>query len=303
MKKNSILFLAFLVLCTSIGTVLFVRNHKKTVVVETHPTESPQSVLLLPTPVVIATIPSPVPAPVVSPSTAPQLTLAQSTQAFGPCAVVPTLMYHHVEDLGLAQIEGHKQLTVGTEYFRAQMQYLKDHHYSVIRMQNLIHFFNDATPLPSKPILLTFDDAYSDFKSDAYPILQSFNFPGTVFTPTGLLENPGYLTWQNLKEMSASGLILFSNHTWSHHNVAVTKPVVEKEISLAETQLRDRGYDNPKVFAYPYGSVGPYAETYLDSHGYQIAFTTVHGATQCKKKRLELPRFRIGNAQLNFYGL
>ncbi len=259
--------------------------------------------------------PSPLSSPIASPAAnvkiatasakiaTPSASLADLNKQYGPCVQLPTLMYHHIQNLDVARAAGHASLTVGTQYFQKQMQYLKDKQYTVVKMQNLIDFFNHSTPLPKKPILLTFDDGYADFASDAVPILQSFGFAGTLFTPTGLIENPGYLTWSQIKSISQSGSILIANHTWSHHGLAASNAVIQKEVTLAQTQLHERGYDEPKTLAYPYGSYNAAAENFVNSKGYQVAFTTNHGSILCKGQRFELPRIRIGNAQLSAYGL
>ena len=239
-----------------------------------------------------------------SSSAAPkQLSLGDANKQYGPCAVVPTLMYHHVEDYGQATTEHHQQLTVDPKFFHAQLQYLHDHHYTVITMQQLVDFFDRGISLPSKPVLLTFDDGYVDFATTAVPILNQFQDPGTLFTPTGLIENPDYLTWAQIKDIAGSGRVLFANHTWSHHSMGAANAIIEREITLADTQLRQRGYDAPKIFAYPYGNSSPYAEKFLNAQGYLAAFTTRPGTIQCKGQRFELPRTRIGNASLSLYGL
>lgn len=248
--------------------------------------------------------PAPTASPLPTPTPTPKpLTFAEMNTLHGPCAVVPTLMYHHTEDLGIAKTEGHAQLTVDTKNFRADMQYLKDKGYSVLPMTSLIAFFDNGTPLPKKPVILTFDDGYQDFATDAAPILREFNFPGTMFVPTGLLQNPGYMSWSTVIDLASSGQILMSNHTWSHHNMGTSKAVIEKEITTADKQLGERNLNTPKVFAYPYGTTSAYAARFLQQMGYKLAFTTIHGSTLCKQQRLVLPRIRIGNASLSSYGL
>ncbi len=194
-------------------------------------------------------------------------------------------------------------LNVEPKFFQQQMQYLRDKHFTVVKMQDVVNFFNSGTPLPSKPVLLTFDDGYADFSTQAVPILNSFGYAATLFDATGLSENPGYLTWNQVKDASNTSRILIANHTWSHHSMNASNAVIEREVSTAENQLHERGLDNPKIFAYPYGSYNGYAKAYLAAQGFQMAFTTHPGKTLCSSQRMELPRVRIGNAQLNLYGL
>jgi peptidoglycan/xylan/chitin deacetylase (PgdA/CDA1 family) len=244
--------------------------------------------------------PSPSPSPSASPSPKP-MSFVDMNKLDGPCAVVPTLMYHHIEDLTKAKAEGHASLSVAPDAFQRQMQELKDKGYTVISMADLNAFFDSGAGLPHKPVLLTFDDAYDDFGSQAWPILQQFGYRATLFVPTGLLENPGYLTWNTVK--SFGGQVLSANHTWSHRSMTGNRAIDEKEITTADTQLSDHGLDQPKVFSYPYGNPTGDAENILVANNYTLAFTTNPGSTLCKKQRLVLPRRRIGNAPLSAYGL
>lgn len=249
---------------------------------------------------------NPQPSPIASPSAKPKPTIKQESfaemnQKYGPCAVVPALMYHHVENEADATKEGHKNLTVDAGIFRSQMEFLKSHGYTVIGMENLINFFENHSPLPAKPVILTFDDGYSDIAQNAVPVLTEFGFKATLFIPTGLMNNPGYLDWNTISTFPKT--IEEANHTWSHHSAFGTEDVISRELTTADSQLGQRGYNNPKVFAYPYGPSTTVAEKVLTSLGYKLAFTTVHGSTLCAKKKFDLPRIRIGNAQLSKYGL
>jgi len=235
------------------------------------------------------------PSPIISPSPSPSpspLSFAQMNALYGPCVYLPTLMYHHVEDLNKAKTDGHSSLTVGTDIFRAQMEYLKARGYTSLSMQDLAAFFNSGTALPGKGVLLTFDDGYDDFYSDAYPILSSLGFKATVFMATGLADNPGYLSWSQIDNLTASGNVLMANHTWSHKGVGQD---MQKEISLADSQLAQHNANIPKVFSYPFGYPTGKAENYLSGLGYTLAFTTNPGSILCAKNRLSLPRTRIGN--------
>ncbi len=221
---------------------------------------------------------------------------------YGPCVYLPTLMYHHVQPSSVAAEKKQTSLTTDTAYFRNQMQYLRDKGYQTVSMANLIDFFDGSGIISKKSVLLTFDDGYSDFLEYAFPVLREFGFKATVFIPTGLMNNPGYLTWSGIQELVSSGLIFAANHTWSHKNVGTNKDVVKMEITTGDLQLSERGLNSPKVFAYPYGNAGKFSEEILKGLEYKLAFTTKAGSTLCKKLRLELPRIRMGNLNLSSYG-
>lgn len=244
------------------------------------------------------------PSPLISPSPSPSpspLSFAQMDELYGPCVYAPVLMYHHIQTPEEAQAENAVSLTVNTDIFAQQMQYLQDRDYNPISMADLNSFFDQGAVLPAKPIMITFDDGYNDIYSDAWPILRDHQFKATVFLITGLVENYGYLTWNQVNEMK--GNIFFGNHTWSHKNVGSNFSEVQTEITTADNQLTEYFLNNPKVFCYPYGSSTSSVEKLLQDLGYGLAFTTRSGSILCAKNRLSLPRIRVGSTSLAGYGL
>jgi peptidoglycan/xylan/chitin deacetylase (PgdA/CDA1 family) len=240
--------------------------------------------------------------PTAMPSKRP-LSVDELNKMYGPCTKLPVLIYHHVEEEKTAIENNQQYLNITPELFKKQMEYLKNKNYTPISPSELVDFFDDGGSLPLKPVLITLDDAYEDNYINAFPILKEYGFKATIFTPTGLVQNPEYLNWEEIKEMSDTGLIYFGNHTWSHHASKGAPEVLKKEISLADTQLTEKGQNDAKIFAYPYGSPSQGAEKVLIEMGYKLAFTTVHGDMMCKGKRFELPRIRLGNSELTKYGL
>jgi peptidoglycan/xylan/chitin deacetylase (PgdA/CDA1 family) len=282
-KKNSFLAAVFILLALFISAFFVSSNEKEKKIVSNSQTPAP----------LVSPSPSPTPKP---------LTFAEMNALYGPCVHLPTFMYHHVADQEIAKQGGYTSLTVYPDYFKEQMTYLLSKGYNFLSLRDLINFFDGNIPIPKNSVLLTFDDGYEDFYTNVFPILKEFNIKATMFLPTGLMENPGYLTWGQISEMSGSGLVYFGNHTWSHASVVGTKQKVITEIDTADKQLSERGLNDLKVFAYPYGTANQFAIDELQSESYLLAFTTRAGSTLCKKQRLDLPRIRIGNIQLSAYG-
>jgi len=247
---------------------------------------------------VITAIPTKIPSPTVTPK---PVTVESMSQNYGPCAKVSVLMYHHIQDEKTAKEKGQMSLTVTPEFFRKHLEYLRDNGYSVITMTELKNFFSGGPNLPKKPVMITIDDGYKDNYEVMYPILKEFGMKANIFVATGLLNNPGYMSWDDLNQMK--DLVYFGNHTWSHHSSAGTKEKQKEEIGLADKQLKEHGLNDEKIFAYPYGAASSNAKDVLVSDGYEIAFTTVHGNILCRGKSLELPRVRVGDASLKSYGL
>lgn len=300
-RRNKIRAVPFFILLivagasAAIGTLFLLRVLLPSTPPVTSPLASLISEPLMQTVQVATPIPTPTPKPTPQPTTYPPKGYH--------CVNVPILMYHHVQPLEEAATLGHAALTVDRDVFAKQMQYLADRGYTVTTLRVLSDYFDGKATLPKKPIILTFDDAYDDFYTYAVPILASHNFKSDLFVPTGLMENPGYLTWEHVKNSKEQGVEI-GHHTWSHANIARNDDTFfHQELDIATQQLVEHGYGPVTVFAYPYGSHNGHDIVELIKRGFTIAVTTLPGNTQCKEDRLALHRTRVGNSSLSAYGL
>lgn len=222
----------------------------------------------------------------------------------GYCLNVPVLMYHHIQPEAEAQAKGQKSLTVDSGEFDNQMGYLTSHGYSAITSLQLVEALINHSGLPSKSIVITMDDGYSDIYQYAYPILQKYHIIANLMIPTGLIGGVDYLSWGQLEEMAHSGLAYVGDHTWSHY--AITSGSDDKikfEIDTAKQQLQDHTGQNVNIFTYPYGAINNRAIAALRQSGIVGAFSEIPGHWQCDSFLMTLHRSRIGNANLSYYGL
>ena len=95
-------------------------------------------------------------------------------------------MYHYVRDLQNTRYPAIKGLDV--QLFREQLAYFKKH-YNFITATQLIDAFQNGTELPSKSLLLTFDDAYIDHYTCAFPLLDEYKAQGLFFVPVKAIMN------------------------------------------------------------------------------------------------------------------
>ncbi len=238
-----------------------------------------------------------------SPTPTPTLSPAERQAKYGPCVYLPVLMFHHVNTTEAATAGKYTSLNVTPEYLQADLRYLTSHGYTIVSVTALADFFENGTPIAKKSVILTFDDGYQDFVSQAAPILEAAQASATLFVPTGLIDNPPtYATWGQLQSLPTN-LFYFGNHTWSHKAAGGDVKTETYEITTANTQLNDHGMNAAKIFAYPYGAPSKVDQDVLTSLSYSLAFTTTPGAWQCKGQRYTLPRIRVGNAPLSSYGL
>lgn len=219
------------------------------------------------------------------------------------CLNVPVLFYHHIEPLAIAQQSGHAQLTVDSDYFDKQMAYLNASGYRSLSADELVDALINHRGLPFKSIVVTFDDGYDDNYAYAFQILKKYNIAGNFMIPTGLIENKGYMTWSQLKEMAGNPLMHIYNHTWSHASLGgAGKDKIEYEITTANKQLEDNLGKRVSIFTYPYGSYNQLVIDVLREHGFTAAFSTINGTMQCQSYIFALRRTNIGNAPISSYG-
>ena len=89
-------------------------------------------------------------------------------------------MYHYTRDLKNSRYPGIKGLDL--PLFERQLQFFKEN-FNVIRMEDLMDHYETGKPLPSKALLLTFDDGYIDNYTVALPLLKKYGFQGSFYIP------------------------------------------------------------------------------------------------------------------------
>lgn len=245
-----------------------------------------------------------------TPSASPSPTLTPAPVYQGFCMNVPVLMYHHIDTWEHAKQMGHTALTVDSGVFDQQMGYLAAQGYTFYFAEDLVNALRSHSSLSGKPVVITIDDGYEDVYSYAYPVLKKYNAKATVFVPTGLLGNTSgpnsYYSWNQLKDMTGSGLVEAENHTWSHFPMGTQGPDKDQyEMTTAENQIQQNLGRHSNVFAYPYGTNAGsiFVESEVQKDGFNGAFSTIGGTYQCDSFIYSLHRVRIGTINFPAFGI
>lgn len=243
----------------------------------------------------VSPVPTSIPTLIPTPTSAPLV---------GYCLNVPVLMYHHIQPNAKAQENGQQTLSVDNGEFDLQMGYLVSQGYSIISAQQLTDALINHSALLPKSVVVTMDDGYKDIYTYAFPILQKYHIRANLAVISGLVGGTDYVSWEEIKEMSDSGLVQMLNHTWSHHAIAYgSEDKAKYEIKTASQQLQDYTGQNINVFVYPFGVFNKDAISILQASGIKSAFSEIPGHWQCDSFVMALRRTRIGNAPLSYYGL
>ncbi|MGY2980085.1 polysaccharide deacetylase family protein [Thermostichus sp. OS-CIW-30] len=204
---------------------------------------------------------------------------------------VPAIMYHDV-------VAGRKQVWFDTTAaeLRQHFEAIKQAGLTPIHIDQLYKHLRDGDPLPEKAILLTFDDAYLGLYENAYPLLKEYNYPATYFVQTGFVGVPtskDHFTWDQMREMDASGLIDFAAHTVNHPpDLRVLDDArLRREVFDCKAKLEQELGHPIHYFAYPEGNRDERVKQYLAEAGYWMAFTMDPGFTGQSPNLLEVRRF------------
>src|SRR5579863_2561158 len=99
---------------------------------------------------------------------------------------IPILMYHSISQNASRKF---KPFTVSPELFAEHMAYLHRHAFTPVTVKQLARALaQDQSLLPERPVVLTFDDGFADFFTDALPVLKRFNFTATLYVTTGFIN-------------------------------------------------------------------------------------------------------------------
>jgi peptidoglycan/xylan/chitin deacetylase (PgdA/CDA1 family) len=192
---------------------------------------------------------------------------------------IPILAYHRFGSQA-------SKLVVTPTAFNAQMAYLKSHDYRVIPLTELHAFIRGHASLPRRAVVITIDDGFKSVYTIAYPILQKYGLPATLFVYSDFIGGSQGLNWQEIRDMAASNLIDIQPHSKSHTNLGFKKPSeddaiyaqrVEREVQFPLQQIQRQLNRPVHTFAYPYGDTNDVVISQLQQQHYQMGATVEHG--------------------------
>jgi peptidoglycan/xylan/chitin deacetylase (PgdA/CDA1 family) len=178
------------------------------------------------------------------------------------------------------------QLTVTPAAFEAQMAYLVKHGYTVLPTSRLPAMLEGREPIPRKAVVVTIDDGYRSAYEIAYPVLRRYGIPATVFLYTDFVGAGDALTWTQMKEMIASGLVDIQPHSKTHANLTLRLPDesearyrerMRREIEAPVDAIRAHLGTPSLAFAFPYGDVNDVVVGELRNKGVRLGMTVTPG--------------------------
>lgn len=204
---------------------------------------------------------------------------------------VPVIMYHSI--LNNPSRKGDYVIT--PDQFEGDLQYLQENGYTTVVMADLIAYVKEGVPLPEKPVVLTFDDGYYNNYRYAHPLLEQYEMRA-VISPIGVWsehytahpsecdrDNYSHLTWEQLREMTQSGVWEIQNHSYDLHRLEQNQKGAAKrkgesdadyrkrlktDLETAQKQLTQQVGVTPTTFAYPFGAISTVSQAVLEEMGF-----------------------------------
>ena len=165
------------------------------------------------------------------------------------------LAYHEISEPAAAL---DPDIAVSPSQLAGQLTWLKQNGYHPVSVEQLLRARHGGSPLPPRPVLLSFDDGYSSFYSQAFPLLQQFRMPAVVAVvgrwlepDHGLvaygdqkLDRSRFVSWDQLRAMQASGLVEVASHSYDLHHGIIGNPQGNSEPATTTRAYRPgHGYE------------------------------------------------------------
>jgi len=217
------------------------------------------------------------------------------------------LAYHNIP---LADSPGDKE-AVPQGRFVKQMEYLRTHGYHPVSMNDILDAYEGKRPLPLKPVLLTFDDAYVSYYDFVVPVLEKFGYPSVLAIAGSFIDAPPeglpepVMSWDQIREVASKRLVEVVSHSYDLHKGVRYNPAgnisgagaVRMYDSATKTYETEAAYRNrieadfkaqealfarklgmrPRGIAWPYGMYTALSVDIARKAGYRFCFTLEDG--------------------------
>jgi peptidoglycan/xylan/chitin deacetylase (PgdA/CDA1 family) len=191
---------------------------------------------------------------------------------------VPILMYHSISEVASKHF---KSFVVSSSLFAEHMAYLRENNYVTMTVTQLVHnYIKGKLGLPKRVVVITFDDGFVDFLSNALPVLRQHGFTATMYIPTAFVngtskwlkhdaeDNRPILSWSQIRELHSAG-IECGAHSHTHPQLDILPLArIESEILTSKKLLEDHLISEVNSFAYPFGYYNKAVKKAVQRAGY-----------------------------------
>lgn len=198
--------------------------------------------------------------------------------------------------------------------FARQIEELKQKGFEVWRLSDIMRAIQTGAKMPSKLAAISFDGGHKSVIEVAFPILEKYNFPFSVFISRdfadykSIVKNPLYMNLEDLKKLADSKLVEFGNNSLGFESLAKKKPDESNKdwsqrvlTSIDENaKWIQQNFGRTRLFAYPKGEVSQDLENIIKRKRL-YAFTKTDGAASLYSPLTKIPRFDLTGLGKDIY--
>lgn len=199
------------------------------------------------------------------------------------------LMYHRFGEDDLPST------SVTVEQFDAHLEELVSGPYAVMPLADLVAAVRAGRPVPDRAVAITVDDAYRSLYEVAWPKLRDAGLPFALFLSTRSIDRgaPGFMTWDQIRELHAAGVEIGSQTVTHLHMADADYTRNLDELRQSAARIADETGSRPRFVAYPYGEASAEAQQAARDAGYEAGFGQHSGVLFPQADFFYLPRYPI----------
>lgn len=214
-----------------------------------------------------------------------------------PPVYVPVFVYHHVKP------NPNNFIAISPDMFEQHLKYLSEEGYHSITATDYLLLRRGEKDLPSKPVMLTFDDGNRNAFVYAVPLMRKYEATATFFVYPGVIEHPEgkkFLSVSDLTSLHEMGFDIQS-HSWSHpllprlvRGTSENFPrKLRRELVDSKEWLEKKLNKKVESFAIPFGAYNRSLFLWLEKAGYKAAYTIDNGFNTPDTPVMKLKRWQV----------
>jgi peptidoglycan/xylan/chitin deacetylase (PgdA/CDA1 family) len=221
---------------------------------------------------------------------------------------IPILMYHSISDKEADGRHPYFDTRTSPRVFENHMEHLSKNNYSVISPEAVVAKFAEGDFGNQKCVVITFDDGFRDFYTNAVPILSKYGFTATMYLPTAYIQQQTQtfkgmdcLSWNEVRELQRIGM-QFGSHTVTHPVLKrISHSDLEAELGYSKQTIEQELGVGVTSFAYPYAfpeedrNFTQRLRGVLENAGYQNGVSTVIGSTHSPEEKFFMKRLPVNS--------
>lgn len=207
---------------------------------------------------------------------------------------IPILMFHYIQDIpSNTKDQLWYKLSYSPQNLEKLLIFFQTNNIETLTFWDIIKIINGTKEIPSKAVILTFDDGHKDHYTNAFPVLKKHGAKAVFFIISSKPnKDPKYASWEQIKEISNAGFEIWS-HSINHTNISsLSHKNIIHELEQSKIEIEEKTNSPVISFCYPSGK---YSKAVLGLIGdyYIFARTTNHGKQIKINERFKLPTIRI----------